>query len=142
MGLRDLVARTVEEVRSSQVVKSRQRILVSEFIEELGSASALEAHARDLKFVVSPVQDDLAIDVDRQILAAVVGNLVQNAPFLGARMSRRFPIPPVKRTRYARQLPSKRWRADGSEKGSELWHLELWCHALYLWSKIIAIAVS
>jgi hypothetical protein len=79
MGLRDLIARTVEEVRSSQAVNSRQRILVSPFIEQLASASALEANARGLKFVVSPVQDDLAIDVDRQILAAVVGNLVQNA---------------------------------------------------------------
>jgi K+-sensing histidine kinase KdpD len=79
MGLRDLIARTVEDVRSSQAVKSRQRILVSQFIEQLGSASALEANARGLKFVVSPVQDDLAIDVDQQILAAVIGNLVQNA---------------------------------------------------------------
>jgi len=79
MGLRDLIARTVEEVRSSRVVKSRQRMFVSKFIEELGSASALEANARGLKLVVSRGQDDLAIDVDRQILAAVVGNLVQNA---------------------------------------------------------------
>lgn len=78
-GLRDLIARTVEEVRSSKAVKSRKRILVSEFIEEIGAAAALEANTRDLELLVSPVDDDLAVDVDRQILAAVVGNLVQNA---------------------------------------------------------------
>jgi len=78
-GLRDLISGTIEQVRSSKVVKSRTHILVSEFIEELGAASALEADARGLKLIVSPVQDDLAVDADRQILAAVVGNLVQNA---------------------------------------------------------------
>ena len=78
-GLRDLIAGRMEEVRSSKVVKNKKRILVSEFIAEVGAASALEAAARGLKLVVSPVQEDLAVDVDRQILAAVVGNLVQNA---------------------------------------------------------------
>ena len=79
IGLRDLIARTIEEVRSSKAINVRKRILVSEFIEEIGAASALEANVRGLKLVVAPVQEDLAVDVDRQILAAVVGNLVQNA---------------------------------------------------------------
>ena len=78
-GLRDLIARAVEEVRSSKAVKNRTRIVVSEFIGEIGAASALEANARGLTLVVSPVPADVAVDVDRQILAAVVGNLVQNA---------------------------------------------------------------
>jgi len=79
LGLRNLIARTIEEVRLSKTVKSRKRISVSEFIEEIGAASALEAAARGLTLVVSPVQASLAVDVDRQVLAAVVGNLVQNA---------------------------------------------------------------
>jgi len=78
-GLRDLITRTIDEVRSSKAVKKRKRIVVSEFIEEIGAASTLEADARGLKLVVCPVREDLAVDVDRQILAAVVGNLVQNA---------------------------------------------------------------
>jgi signal transduction histidine kinase len=78
-GLRDLVGRTIAEVRSSKAVKNKKRILVSEFIEEIGAAAALEARTRGLTLTVSPVQEDLAVDVDRQILAAVVGNLVQNA---------------------------------------------------------------
>ncbi len=79
MGLRELIARTVDEVRSLRALSNENRILVSPFIEELAGAAQLEADARDLNFVVATVQDDLAIDVDRQILAAVVGNLIQNA---------------------------------------------------------------
>jgi signal transduction histidine kinase len=79
LALRDLIARSLEEVRSAYPVKDRKRILVSEFIDEIGSAATLQAHARDLTLIVSPVQDGLAVDADRQILAAVVGNLLQNA---------------------------------------------------------------
>jgi signal transduction histidine kinase len=39
----------------------------------------LEANARGLRLTVSPVEDDVAIEADRQVLAAVVGNLLQNA---------------------------------------------------------------
>jgi signal transduction histidine kinase len=78
-GLRDLIARSLDEVRLTNAVRIRKRILVAEFIEEIGAGAILEADARGLKLVVSHVQDELAIDADRQVLAAVVGNLVQNA---------------------------------------------------------------
>jgi signal transduction histidine kinase len=78
-GLRDLIGRTIEQVRSSKTVQNRERILVSELIEELGAASALEADARGLELIVSAVPGDLAVDVDRQIIAAVVRNLINNA---------------------------------------------------------------
>jgi signal transduction histidine kinase len=78
-GLRDLIARSLDEVRLTNAVRIRKRILVAEFIEEIGAGAILEADARGLKLVVSPVQEELAIDADRQVLAAVVGNLVQNA---------------------------------------------------------------
>jgi signal transduction histidine kinase len=79
MGLRDLVARSLEDVRSTKVVKNRKRILVSEFIAEIGAAAALEADARGLKLIVSSAPAELAIEGDQQVLAAVVGNLLQNA---------------------------------------------------------------
>jgi signal transduction histidine kinase len=60
-------------------VKNRKRILVSDFIAEIGVAAALEADARSLKLTVSPVREELSVEADRQILAAVVGNLLQNA---------------------------------------------------------------
>src|SRR5688572_30849886 len=79
MALRDLIARSLEEIRSAQPAKHRKQIVVSEFIDEIASAAMLEAHARGLTLIVSPVQGGVAIDADRRILAAVVGNLLQNA---------------------------------------------------------------
>jgi signal transduction histidine kinase len=79
MGLRDLIAGSLEDIRSRSAVKNRKRILVSDFIAEIGAAAALEADARGLKLIVAPVQEELSVEADRQILAAVVGNLLQNA---------------------------------------------------------------
>ena len=79
MGLRDLVARSLEEIRSTNAVKNKKPIRLSQFIDEIGAAAILEAGARDLKLIVSPVQEELAVEADQQILAAVVGNLLQNA---------------------------------------------------------------
>jgi signal transduction histidine kinase len=79
MGLRDLISRSLDEVRLTNAAKNKTRILVAEFIEEIGAGATLEAGARDLTLDVSSVQEELAIDGDRQVLAAVVGNLVQNA---------------------------------------------------------------
>ena len=79
MALRELVARSIEDVRLTSGVKNRKRILVSDFVAEVGAAAALEADARGLKLNVPPVQRELSIEVERQVLAAVVGNLLQNA---------------------------------------------------------------
>ena len=54
MGLRDLIARSLEDVRLTNAVKNRKRILVSEFIDEIGAAAILEADARGLTLIVSP----------------------------------------------------------------------------------------
>lgn len=78
-GLRDLIARSLDEVRLTRAVHNRKRILVSEFIDEVGAAATLAAKARGITLIVYPVQEGLAIEADQQILAAVVGNLLQNA---------------------------------------------------------------
>ena len=52
---------------------------MSEFIEELAPAATLEANARGIGLTVMPVEEGVAIEADRQVLAAVVGNLLQNA---------------------------------------------------------------
>ncbi len=80
MGLRELIARSLDEVRLTSGVKNVTRILVAEFIDEVAAAAALAAHARGgVTLIVQPAQEGLAIEVDQQILAAVVGNLLQNA---------------------------------------------------------------
>jgi signal transduction histidine kinase len=79
VGLRDLVDRSLAEVRLTQGVQNRERFLLSAFIDEIGGSAALEASARGLAFTVLPVMEAVAVEADRQILAAVVANLLQNA---------------------------------------------------------------
>ncbi len=78
-GLRDLINRSVAEVRLRRGIHESADIVVAEFIEELAHAALLEATARDLRLVVQPGEAGLAIHGDRQTLAAVVVNLLQNA---------------------------------------------------------------
>ena len=79
IGLRDLIARSIEDVRVANVVTNRERISVSEFIEEVGATATMAAHALGINLIVAPVQEELGIDADQQMLAAVVMNLLQNA---------------------------------------------------------------
>jgi signal transduction histidine kinase len=79
MGLRALMGRSLAEVRLTQGVQNREQFLVSGFIDELAPAATLEANARGIGLTVMPVEEGVAIEADRQILAAVLGNLLQNA---------------------------------------------------------------
>jgi len=74
-----LIARSLAEVRLSQGIQNPEQFAVAAFIDEIASASALEANARDVSLTVRPVEDGVEIRADRQVLAAVVGNLLQNA---------------------------------------------------------------
>jgi signal transduction histidine kinase len=79
MKLRTLIGRSLAEICITQGVQNREPFLVSEFIEELAPAATLEGSARGIRLTVMPVEDGVAIQADRQVLAAVVGNLLQNA---------------------------------------------------------------
>ena len=79
LGLRALVGRSLAEVRLTQAVQHPEHLVVADFIEELTPTATLEANARGITLVVLPVDPHVAIEADRQVLAAVVGNLLQNA---------------------------------------------------------------
>ena len=74
-----LITRSLAEVRLTRGVQNREQFLVSGFIADMATAATLEANARGVRLIVMPVEDGLAIKADRQVLAAVVGNLLQNA---------------------------------------------------------------
>jgi len=74
-----LVTRSLTELRLAQGIQNREQFRVAGFIEEVASASRLDANARGLSLMVTPVDDAVAIVADRQVLAAVVVNLLQNA---------------------------------------------------------------
>jgi hypothetical protein len=80
MRLRGLIERSLVEVRLTQGVQHRELFLVSEFVEQLASAARLEAHSRGVTLSVEHLEaEGAAIDADRQVLSAAVGNLLQNA---------------------------------------------------------------
>ena len=74
-----LVSRSLAEIRLERGVTNREPIVVAQFIEELAPVAALVASAQDVRLMVLPVDAALAIEADRQILAAVLMNLLQNA---------------------------------------------------------------
>ncbi len=78
-ALRDLIHRSVTEVRLRSVVQDRVHIVVADLVDELASTAALEAAARGLRLSVDRGEAGLAIHADRLILTAVVMNLLQNA---------------------------------------------------------------
>lgn len=78
-SLQALVGRSLAEVRLTHGVQARESFLLTGFIAELAQAASIEARARKITLVVVPVEDGVAVEADRQVLAAVVGNMLQNA---------------------------------------------------------------
>jgi len=79
IGLTTLIGRSLAEVRLTQGLQHGETFLLSEFIEEVAEAAALAAAAKHITFTAGTVEDGTAVDADRQVLAAVVHNLLQNA---------------------------------------------------------------
>jgi hypothetical protein len=70
IGLRDLVDRTLVEVRlTAGLSERRERILLADFIAEVQVGASIEAAGRDLEFIVAPIDNALVIEGDRQILS-------------------------------------------------------------------------
>jgi signal transduction histidine kinase len=66
-------------VRLTQGIQNREPLLVSAFVDEVASGTTLDANARGITLSVLPVEAGVTIEADRQVLAAVVGSLLQNA---------------------------------------------------------------
>ncbi len=79
LSLRALVGRSLAEIRLTQGVQHKERIRVCEFIDDLVPAAKIEAQSRGVMVAVMPMDNRVMIEADRQVLAAVVSNLLQNA---------------------------------------------------------------
>jgi len=77
--LGSLVDRSFAVVRLDAGIESRERIVIGEFIEEVEVAAMMEAKARGHQLTVDNRNGRAAVMADRQILASVVANLIQNA---------------------------------------------------------------
>ncbi|MGA7540905.1 MAG: HAMP domain-containing sensor histidine kinase [Steroidobacteraceae bacterium] len=80
IGLRTLVDRSVADVRVAAGLPPRHELVsLADFMNQIGISALLEARTRECKFTASVVDEDLAVDVDRDMLLSAVGNLLQNA---------------------------------------------------------------
>jgi signal transduction histidine kinase len=80
VSLRNLIDRSLAEVRINAGPVVQQKLFsLAGFIGEVKAAGELEAGVRGCTLRVSEVDPTLAVDADRDLLFAAVGNLLQNA---------------------------------------------------------------
>jgi hypothetical protein len=80
IGMRNLIDRSLAEVRVTAGLPPRLKtVRLADFLSEVAAAASLDPLARECRFTVSPTDHDTVVDVDPEMLAAAVGNLLQNA---------------------------------------------------------------
>ena len=79
MSLREVVDRTLSEVRLEAGQQRRARLRVVAFIDEIAATGMLHSEYRHIRFTVGTIDAQLSIDADPQLLASAVMNLMQNA---------------------------------------------------------------
>jgi signal transduction histidine kinase len=80
VGLRNLIDRSLADVKMAAGLPLRNHLFsLNELIAETRVAAELEAGVRGCQLLVLPVDPGLAVEADRDLLLAAVGNLLQNA---------------------------------------------------------------
>ena len=80
MTMRSLIDREIVEARVTSGAPPRlQPIRLAGFLREVEAAAAPDALARECRFSVASVGDDIHINADREMLSAALGNLLHNA---------------------------------------------------------------
>jgi signal transduction histidine kinase len=79
MNLRDVIDRTLAEVRLNADNQERRRVGVADFIDDLSATAVLHAESREVQFIVEPVDSQLAVRGDLPLLTSAVMNLLHNA---------------------------------------------------------------
>ena len=79
MSLRDVIDRTLSEVRLATGKQRRERLKVVTFLDEIAATGVLHSDYRRVQFSVEPVDPALAIVGDPQLLTSAVMNLLHNA---------------------------------------------------------------
>ncbi len=78
-GLRDLLDRSLIDVRLDAGVERLELISVADFMAEVEIGATMQAQARGVNFRLASVEPAVTVEGDRQILIGAVSNLLQNA---------------------------------------------------------------
>jgi len=76
---RDLVSRSLAEVRLTEGSQRLEEFPIAEFIEEISETAALEANVKGITLAVERGGEGAALKADRDLLATALMNIVQNA---------------------------------------------------------------
>jgi signal transduction histidine kinase len=80
LGMRNLIDSSLAEVRVTAGLPPRaQTIHLANFLRDVETAAALDPQATGIKLTVLPVDLDIVVHTDPEMLASAVGNLLQNA---------------------------------------------------------------
>jgi signal transduction histidine kinase len=80
VGMRSLINRSLTEVRLTAGISEQHRLFsLADFIAEVQASASLEAQVKKCGFTVTAVDPELAVDADRDLLVAALGNVLQNA---------------------------------------------------------------
>jgi signal transduction histidine kinase len=79
MSLREVIDRTLSEVRLAAGNQRRARLSVVAFIDELAATGVLHSEYRHIQFTVDAIDPALFVDADPQLLTSAVMNLLHNA---------------------------------------------------------------
>ena len=79
IGLKALVESALTDIRLEADAQRRERVPVSSFLIDISVAARLQAEHVGMRFTLEPVDSELAIHVDPQVLRSAVTNLLDNA---------------------------------------------------------------
>jgi signal transduction histidine kinase len=80
IGMRNLIDRSLAEVRVTAGLPPRLKtVRLADFLSEVAASASLDPLARECRFTMTPTDQGTEVDVDPEMLAAAVGNLLQNA---------------------------------------------------------------
>lgn len=80
VNMGNLVDRSLAKIRIEAEIPARLQLFsLAEFIADVNVSASLEAQVRECALTVNPVDPNLAVNADRELLFAAVGNLLQNA---------------------------------------------------------------
>jgi signal transduction histidine kinase len=80
IGMRNLIDRSLAEVRVTAGLPPRLKtVRLADFLSDVAASASLDPLTRECRFTMTPTNQDTEVDVDPEMLAAAVGNLLQNA---------------------------------------------------------------
>jgi signal transduction histidine kinase len=78
-GLRELIERSVSEVRATAGENRRERVRVYQMLEQMRMDASVDVKSRGLQFSVECVDEGQLIDIDRHDFCSAISNLLRNA---------------------------------------------------------------